>query len=161
MAKNPNTYVAHEQFATQIKMTLAMAFSGIMAGLVFWLLILYSIHSSISGNLKSIYIPLQLKDGRLLTFEGSGIFSSEQIAGNGRAISQDLAELDGFLYALPGHKDFEAIKSKSTLIPEPTIESLFPFGKMILNKIVSPFVSAEPIFVNLSLIHISEPTRPY
>ena len=149
MAKNPNTYVAHEQFATQIKMTLAMAFSGIMAGLVIWLLILYGIHSSIAGDLKSIYIPLQLKGGRLLTFEGSGIFSSEQIAGNGRAIRQDLAELDGFLYALPGHKDFEAIKSKSIPIPEPLIESLFPFGKMILNKIVSPFVSAEPIFVNI------------
>ena len=149
MAKNPNAYVAHEQFATQIKMTLAMAFSGIVAGLLLWLLILYSIHSSISGDLKSICIPLQLKDGRLLTFEGSGIFPAEQISGNGRAISQGLAELEGFLIAMPGHKDFEAIKSKSTLIPEPAIEAIFPFGKMILNKIISPFVSAGPIFVNI------------
>ena len=150
MAKNPNTYVAHEQFATQIKMTLAMAFSGLLAGLVLWLLVLYGIHSSIAGNLGSTYIPLQLKDGRLLTFDGSGIFPTGQTARNGRAISQGLVELNGMLCAMPSHKDFESIKSRSTLIPEPVIEAIFPFGKMILSKLVSPFVSTGPIYVNIN-----------
>lgn len=92
MIKNPNTYVAHEQFATQIKMTLAMAFSGIMAAFVLWVLVLYGIHSSISSSLKSVHVPLELKDGRLLTFEGSGIMPSERTAKYGRPISPDLIE---------------------------------------------------------------------
>ena len=149
MAKNPNTYVAHEQFATQIKMTLAMVFSGIMAGLVLWLLILYSIHSSIFGDLKSIYIPLQLKDGRLLTFEGSGILPSDQAAKYGLPAGPGLLKLGDFLYVEPAHKDYKSIKSRSSRIPEPIIDAIFPFGKMLLNKIISPFVSAEPIFVNI------------
>ena len=149
MAKNPNTYVAHEQFATQIKMTLAMAFSGIMAGLVLWLLILYSIHSSIAGGLKSIYIPLQLRNDHLLTFEGSGILPSDQAAKYGLPAGSGLLELGDFLYVEPAHKDYESIKSKSSRIPEPIIDAVFPFGKMLLNKIVSPFISAEPIFVNI------------
>lgn len=149
MAKNPNTYVAHEQFATQIKMTLAMAFSGIMAGLVLWLLILYSIHSSISGDLKSIYIPLQLKNGHLLTFEGSGIIPSDQAAKYGLPAGQGLLKLGDFLYVEPAHKDYESIKSKSSRIPETIIDAIFPFGKMLFNKIVSPFVSSEPIVVNI------------
>lgn len=149
MIKKPNTYVAHEQFATQIKMTLAMAFSGIMAALVLWLLVLYGIHSSISSSLKSVHIPLELKDGRLLTFEGSGIMPSEQTAKYGKPISPDLIELGDFLCAMPGHKDFESIRSKSSLIPGLIVDAIFPFGKMLLNKITSPFVSSGPIYINI------------
>jgi type IV secretory pathway TraG/TraD family ATPase VirD4 len=146
---NSNSYVAHEQFATQIKMTIAMVGSGFLFAAVVWILVLYGYHSSIASDLKSICLPLPLKNGKLLTFDGSGLFSQDQLSKYGGKSANGILSLGDYIVALPDHKDFESIKSRSIPLPDEISDFVFPFGKSILIKLITPFRPDKPISIQI------------
>lgn len=159
MSANSRTYVAHEQIATNIKMTFAMVFSGLIAATFIWIFALYGFHGTIARSLKSLYLPLPLKDGTLLTFDVSGLFSQENIARNGIQASKGLIKIANFLIVFPDHEDYENIKARSVLLPELVVDHVFPFGSMLLNIIVSPFIPEKPITINIKGNKKSGPVR--
>ena len=142
------SYVAHEQIATSMKMFFAMIFSGLLVAVVLWLIVLFAYHNSITRSLKTIQLPLVTRDDSLMTFAQSGIF--KQIS-QSDIIAAGLAQVGEFLIVLPEHSDYEAIKSRSRAVPANVIDYLIPFGGTIWQHLSSPFLPSKPISVDFKM----------
>lgn len=147
MSRN-QSYVAHEQIATSLKMLFAMIFSGLLAATVLWLIALFAFHASLTSSLKSIHLPLALKEEGFITFAQSGIFTEQKIA-QAQSAGPGLAKIAEFLIVKADHPDYEAIKMRSRKIPGAVIDYLFSFGGLVLQRFYEPFLPEKPISIDI------------